>query len=77
MTALAEKNCVPCRGGVPPLTREEAERLHEQAPDWTLLDDARRIERISYEEMLEMAEPAFGSDMEKAPKNSPLAMRGR
>ena len=46
MTAvLAEKTCTPCRGGVPPLTREEAERLHAQAPDWQLLDDAARIER--------------------------------
>ena len=42
---LVEKSCVPCRGGVPPLTREEALRLHQQAPDWALLDDARRIER--------------------------------
>jgi 4a-hydroxytetrahydrobiopterin dehydratase len=43
--ALAEKSCVPCRGGVPPLTREEALRLHQQAPEWSLLDDAHRIER--------------------------------
>jgi len=44
--SLADKTCTPCRGGDPPLTREEAERLHTQAPDWSLLDDARRIERI-------------------------------
>jgi len=43
--ALAEKTCVPCRGGVPPLTRAEAEGLHQQTPDWALLDDARKIER--------------------------------
>jgi 4a-hydroxytetrahydrobiopterin dehydratase len=42
---LAEKTCTPCRGGIPPLTREEAESFHAQAPDWTLLDDAHRIER--------------------------------
>lgn len=42
---LAEKTCTPCRGGVPALTREEAEVLHKQAPEWTLLDDAHRIER--------------------------------
>ena len=45
MTALAEKSCTPCRGGIPPLTAAEAERLHTQAPDWTLADDAHRIER--------------------------------
>jgi 4a-hydroxytetrahydrobiopterin dehydratase len=43
--ALAEKTCIPCRGGVPPLAREEALRLHQQVRDWTLLDDARKIER--------------------------------
>lgn len=43
--ALAEKTCTPCRGGVPPLTREEAERMHVQAPDWQVLDDSHRIER--------------------------------
>jgi 4a-hydroxytetrahydrobiopterin dehydratase len=42
---LAEKTCTPCRGGIPPLTRDEAERLHAQAPDWKLAEDARRIER--------------------------------
>lgn len=45
MEALSEKKCTPCRGGVPPLTREEAEPLHAQAPEWQLLDDAHRIER--------------------------------
>ena len=44
-TALAEKSCTPCRGGIPPLTAEEAEGLHTQAPEWALLDDAKRIER--------------------------------
>src|SRR5215469_14304395 len=43
-TALAEKNCTPCRGGVPPLTVSEAEALHAQAPDWTVLEEAKRIE---------------------------------
>jgi 4a-hydroxytetrahydrobiopterin dehydratase len=45
MTSLAEKTCTPCRGGIPPLTQDEAESLRTQAPDWQLVDDARRIER--------------------------------
>jgi 4a-hydroxytetrahydrobiopterin dehydratase len=45
MTALAEKTCTPCRGGVPPLEREEAEALRANSKDWELLDNARRIER--------------------------------
>lgn len=42
---LAQKVCTPCRGGIPPLAAEEAARYLAQVPDWTLLDDARRIER--------------------------------
>ena len=45
MDSLAEKTCTPCRGGVPPLNREEAERFSVQAPDWQILDDSHRIER--------------------------------
>lgn len=44
-TRLAEKVCTPCRGGVPPLAPEEAERLHSQVPDWSLVDQATRLER--------------------------------
>lgn len=45
MDNLAEKTCTPCRDGIPPLTQEDAERLHVQVPDWELRDDAHRIER--------------------------------
>jgi 4a-hydroxytetrahydrobiopterin dehydratase len=46
MTAtLTEKICTPCRGGIPPLTRDEAQRLQAQDPSWDLIDDTRRIER--------------------------------
>ena len=43
--SLAEKTCTPCRGGVPPLTRTEAESLLAQAALWTLADEASRITR--------------------------------
>jgi 4a-hydroxytetrahydrobiopterin dehydratase len=42
---LTAKTCTPCRGGVPPLERAEAERLLREIPAWTLTDDATRIER--------------------------------
>ena len=42
---LAERVCTPCRGGIPPLTGEEAAHYLPQADGWTLLDDGRRIER--------------------------------
>jgi 4a-hydroxytetrahydrobiopterin dehydratase len=44
-TALAEKSCTPCRGGIPPLAAEEARSYLAQAPDWMLSDDSRKIER--------------------------------
>jgi 4a-hydroxytetrahydrobiopterin dehydratase len=39
--ALADQTCVPCRGGIPPLTPEEIAPLAEQIPDWTVVDDHR------------------------------------
>ena len=42
---LVEKVCTPCRGGVPPLTREEAERYLDLVRNWELLDGARLIRR--------------------------------
>jgi 4a-hydroxytetrahydrobiopterin dehydratase len=42
---LHEKSCTPCRGGIPPLTFDEAEELRKQSPDWELFDRASRIER--------------------------------
>jgi hypothetical protein len=44
-SVLIEKTCTPCRGGVPPLTVEEAEAYRVQAPEWVLRDEATRIER--------------------------------
>ena len=43
--ALASKTCTPCRGGIPPLTREEAELFQPQTPDWRISVEAHRIDR--------------------------------
>ena len=43
--SLASKDCTSCRGGIPPLTREQAELFHAQVPGWQLLEEAHRIER--------------------------------
>jgi 4a-hydroxytetrahydrobiopterin dehydratase len=42
---LADKTCTPCRGGVAPLTPEQAKDYHNQAPEWALRDETTRIER--------------------------------
>lgn len=36
--SLAEKHCVPCKGGVPPLSGEALETLKAQVPDWQVAD---------------------------------------
>lgn len=36
---LANKSCVPCRGGVPPLKGEALEALQSQLPSWTVVDE--------------------------------------
>ena len=43
--SLTERTCTPCRGGVPPLTSDEAQRLQAEVPGWELRDDAHGIER--------------------------------
>lgn len=42
---LLAKHCVPCRGGMPALTRAEAEALLAQVPHWSLHDEAHHLER--------------------------------
>lgn len=43
---LADKACVPCRGGVPPLAHDRVEALlKELDPGWTSTHENTRIER--------------------------------
>ena len=42
---LLSKTCTPCRGGVAPLSRAEAEAFLAQAHGWALVDEGRGIER--------------------------------
>lgn len=45
MTTLAEQTCVPCRGGVEPLTGEALRRRAGQLPQgWDLIEE-RKIEK--------------------------------
>ncbi|MCP4873620.1 MAG: hypothetical protein GY898_33455 [Proteobacteria bacterium] len=36
--SLSEKECIPCQGGIPPLTAEEAAPLLELLDGWTIVD---------------------------------------
>ncbi|MFZ0481703.1 MAG: 4a-hydroxytetrahydrobiopterin dehydratase [Terriglobales bacterium] len=42
MPGLDEKNCVPCRGGVPPLKGDELVAIHRQLPqsaEWKVVNE--------------------------------------
>jgi 4a-hydroxytetrahydrobiopterin dehydratase len=39
MAGLADKQCVPCKGGVPPLSAAEIAPLQAQLDDWSVVDD--------------------------------------
>ena len=45
MEGLAAKSCVPCRGGVAPLSAEEAQRMLPGADGWRLEENATRLSR--------------------------------
>jgi 4a-hydroxytetrahydrobiopterin dehydratase len=46
MNDLVQKHCVPCEGGVAPLTRGEAETmLGKLNPAWRLAEDGKSIHR--------------------------------
>ena len=46
MTRLAEKRCVPCEGGTPPLTREQSRPLLEQLDGWEIEEPAGEPPRL-------------------------------
>lgn len=40
---LAQKHCVPCEGGVPPMDRGAAEKILETLPGWALSQSGTEI----------------------------------
>jgi 4a-hydroxytetrahydrobiopterin dehydratase len=45
MSELAQKSCVPCRGGVPPLKGEQLDPYRKQVPEWNVVDQ-HHVERM-------------------------------
>ncbi|RPI28727.1 MAG: 4a-hydroxytetrahydrobiopterin dehydratase [Acidobacteria bacterium] len=48
MTRLAEKSCVPCRGGVPPLTPEQIQPLAAQVNNWDVVGNHHIQKRFKF-----------------------------
>ena len=45
MTELADRQCIPCRGGVPPLDAEAMRPLLAQVQDWTAVENHHLVKR--------------------------------
>jgi len=45
MTDLTSKRCLPCEGGVDPLSTGAASSMLEQTPGWSVGNDGQSIER--------------------------------
>src|SRR3954452_19308322 len=46
--SLAEKHCVPCRGGVPALKGEQLEPLKAQVPGWNVVDEHHLLKAFQF-----------------------------
>ncbi len=50
---LASRECVPCRGGVPPLTAEEREPLLAELEGWQVVDGHHLSKLYTFENFVE------------------------
>jgi 4a-hydroxytetrahydrobiopterin dehydratase len=49
---LANRVCIPCQGGIPPMTREEFDPLLAQVPGWEVVDDAKLRRTFAFPDWL-------------------------
>lgn len=45
---LADKKCVPCRGGVPALKGSDLEALHKSVPGWSVVNEHHITRAFSF-----------------------------
>ena len=51
MTSLADKTCVPCRGGTPPLKGKELADIHRQLPEssqWNVVNEHHLVRAYKF-----------------------------
>ena len=56
VTNLADKKCVPCRGGTPPLTPEEIAPLLAQLDGWRVEDSKKLIKSFGFKNFAQAVE---------------------
>ncbi len=52
MTDLADKTCIPCRGGTPALQGEELSALASQVPLWQVVNDHHLTRKFEFPDFL-------------------------
>ncbi len=53
MTELAQKTCVPCQGGIPPLSEEETRKLLGQLQSgWKIIDNHHLEKEVTFKDFL-------------------------
>jgi len=45
MDNLQNQHCVPCEGGIAPLSKVDAEETMKHVPEWTLSEDGKKLSR--------------------------------
>jgi 4a-hydroxytetrahydrobiopterin dehydratase len=56
MSDLAERQCVPCRGGVPPLEGAEIEKLLGQLADWQVVNAHHLLKTFGFKDFRQSLE---------------------
>jgi 4a-hydroxytetrahydrobiopterin dehydratase len=55
-SSLADRRCVPCQGGVPPLTRAQFAALLAQLDGWQVEDDRKLVKTFRFKNFVEAVE---------------------
>jgi 4a-hydroxytetrahydrobiopterin dehydratase len=50
---LKQKHCVPCEGGLPPMTREQIEKYSKETPEWQVADDKKITRSFKFKDFAE------------------------
>jgi len=54
MSDLAQKTCVACEGGTPPLTPEQIQQLLPQVNDWQVLENKHIEKNFTFKDFKEL-----------------------
>src|SRR5271155_5875326 len=63
MSDLANKTCVPCRGGVPPLAGEELAKLSREVPKWKVVDNHHITRNFEFPDFAKAEEQGHHPDI--------------